>query len=531
MPMLGNRLLKRLAISYLLRVDYPTPQVAPVATPYTEGWGILNFIQVDGQFSMSGGKLVVPKQGTPVWGDLGWYGEKTGGGSFARVGGRAFVFNFNQPNTTDVPFLFSIHTSTTPGAASDLNSNAAMIFESGTIRVLDGLSYAVLPSWANTWQANIDEKTVMLVRPSSGVLHFRRLAGIWNLVFVGAVGNSNTLYPTFKNHGGLHTQDWVKGTDLTGVFATDYGLCVLNITSDGQSIGAEKLANANLATWASNDPTGWTVTSEAVNQTISETAANGSAGNGSARFQKTTGVSSVPVMSQPGIAILGKIYEFGVNITAYTSGTVFIDDGLSVVQRLWSTAGVKRDIAKWGGTNFRIIAFSVANADFVTDDPTLKEITIASAQQGQANGIIWHTYTQPVSPVAGDQTNVWFRMPSAGSEYTNGWVAQVVRRDANDAYDLKVSSYVAGTPTLQFTASGFNVSSDAIGIAMNGNNLDFYYRVGSTVAKIGSALNNSLQATSTYISVIHGSGFTFGSLREYPITSATIQTELERITA
>lgn len=203
------------AVVYLLRDEFTTPESAPLASPRTcePGPGTLTLTQTDGQFSISGGKLVYPAQTTPTWSDLGFYAEKQGGGAFSRVAGRAYQFTFNNANTVSaIPFIFSWHNSTSLGSSSDSNTVGALLFEGGTFRVIDGASYVALPSYA-TWVASSDEAGVIVVR-GTGFLAFKKLSGVWSLVWVGVLSTTASLYPVFKNYMGQGTMDFVRVRDL-----------------------------------------------------------------------------------------------------------------------------------------------------------------------------------------------------------------------------------------------------------------------------------------------------------------------------
>src|SRR5690554_5370131 len=75
-------------IVWLLRDEFLTDEAAPLASPRTAepGPGTLTLVQNDGQMSISDGKLLIPVQVTPAWGDQGFYGP-----AMARIAGRALV--------------------------------------------------------------------------------------------------------------------------------------------------------------------------------------------------------------------------------------------------------------------------------------------------------------------------------------------------------------------------------------------------------------------------------------------------------
>jgi hypothetical protein len=230
MPILGNRLLKRQSVAYLLRDDFTTTAGSPLASPRTAepGPGTLTLTQTDGQFSISGGKLTYPAQTTPAWGDQGFYAEKQGGGAFTRTTGRTLFVSFNSPNATDVPFVVSWHTSTALGSSGDANSTLAILFEAGgAFRVLDGAALFAVPY---TWSNASDELFALVLR-STGSLVFKRIGGTWTLAWVGTLGSTASLYPAFKNYQGVGTLEHIRVRDLPTPFTTDFGLATLNQAS------------------------------------------------------------------------------------------------------------------------------------------------------------------------------------------------------------------------------------------------------------------------------------------------------------
>ena len=201
-------------VRYFVNANFPVDMVAPLGSPYAADVGTLFLTQTDGQFSISGGRLIVPPQTTPLWGDLGFYAEKQGGGAIPRAAGRVYQYVFNATNLgVNVPFIFSWHNNTALGGASDTNSTGAVIFESGTFRILDGLSYFVLPTPLAIFSAGADEGGVMMLR-STGILHFKRTAGVNRLVWPGIFNNTANVYPVVKNYFGNFNIDYVRVRDV-----------------------------------------------------------------------------------------------------------------------------------------------------------------------------------------------------------------------------------------------------------------------------------------------------------------------------
>lgn len=209
MPFLGSRLVHRIIQTYLMRADFS--QAQDPATIYTEGIGALNLVENDGTFTIANGKLNYPAQSSPNWADLGFYAEKVGGGSFARVRGRTLQVGFNTTGAA-VPFIYSWHSATGLGGAADLNTVGEVLFEDGAFRPFDGGLVAPIPF--TSWSGLTDESfSIMLL--STGFLVFKRTNGKVRLHWVGVTSSASNLYPVFKNYVGVGGMDYIKVRDFT----------------------------------------------------------------------------------------------------------------------------------------------------------------------------------------------------------------------------------------------------------------------------------------------------------------------------
>lgn len=199
--------------SYIIQYEFPNAASGPLSTPDNSELGRANYVQVDGNLSKASGRLVIPPQTTPAWGDEGVYFERPGGGAVARTAGRVFRFSFSANNYgANIPFLFSWHNAAALGSGSDGNSDAQFLFESGNFRIFDGVVHTVLPTNINTYPANsFEQHAIMLL--ATGALYFRRVAGNNRLVWVGVYKSTANVYPAVKNYFGDVQVEYVHALD------------------------------------------------------------------------------------------------------------------------------------------------------------------------------------------------------------------------------------------------------------------------------------------------------------------------------
>ncbi len=209
---------------YLLGpLRFPGILSAPLASPYTEGGakGSLTLVQTDGQFSTSGGKLVIPAQATPVETDL--YGQSPTG--LARTAGRALLAKILKHETTsDWPLVGWWNVSAAPSTtwwthaegSLELNADAGIKTENALGAVTIG-----------TYAASV-EYDVALVLRSVGAFVSIKGGGFsdWTLLWVAATGATATLYPTLANYSGTGTLDDLRVAGLGGAWVSDYGIAI-----------------------------------------------------------------------------------------------------------------------------------------------------------------------------------------------------------------------------------------------------------------------------------------------------------------
>lgn len=230
MPILGNRLLRRQSITYLLRDEFSTDASAPLTSPRTcePGPGTLTLAQNDGQLSIASAKLSFPGQTTPATGDQGFYGEKAGGGAFSRQAGRALLTAINLTGVSGSPYSALGWTRTASVSAN--NFDAEYYVASGNLSV--GISNGANPGVVAALSATTDYQLAVVLR-GTGAYYFIKGGAFaaWTLLWVATTTVTANLYPCFDNYNGVGTLDYVRVYDLSAPFTTDFGIATLNQSS------------------------------------------------------------------------------------------------------------------------------------------------------------------------------------------------------------------------------------------------------------------------------------------------------------
>lgn len=215
-------------IQYLLLARFGTDIAAPLpaSLPVDVG-GPLTVVQNDGQFSKSGGALAIPTQGTPLWGDQGFYGP-----GLARVAGRTLLATFRRTTVNKDAFPIAWMKTQTVDLSSGINGAAGLYVYD--YLMLDGTTANL--SLGATFLAQNTTYDVAIVLRGAGAFFFVR-GGVfinWTLIWVLATGTTTPLYPTFSNFNIVGTLDNFRVVDLgtyDSRFLTDYGIATNRLTS------------------------------------------------------------------------------------------------------------------------------------------------------------------------------------------------------------------------------------------------------------------------------------------------------------
>lgn len=501
-------------VTYLLRDEFTTDASAPLASPRTcePGPGTLTILDTNNVMSIASGALTKTGSQFNAWTD------PLVKATITRVAGRAFLSAVNTASQMMMALLLD-------SAGGNNKVEHGLYWSSATaINAYQNSAAAALPAVTSgtTYQLAFVLRSTGAYLFIKGGTQFTNWTLIW--VFVG--GTSSPLYGSpIYNGTGTVTHDYIRVTDLPAPFSTD-ALAQINITSATQSLGSELLTNGNFSAWSSGDPTGWTVTGQSGSDPdVSEVAPNGSAGTGAGRFYSSA-TSFAPTASQT-VLTTNAIYEATAVVSLLTSGNPqIIDSGGGAGLGQLTTAGTFKGLWRAKGAGFYVRGSIVLPSDFIVDSATVKQLAINAAQTINADSIIDFTFILPVSPVAGDQVHLCYRINAAGDEFNNCYDAYLLRDPTNARWDFKLDSIASGTRTNRVNTTGVgNVTT--IRVITNGNTHDCYTLVSSTWTKRGSTITNAAFNTAVLCNTIYTSDFTFGSLVAWPIT-ASAYAELDK---
>jgi len=214
-------------IVWLLRDEFLTDEAAPLASPRTAepGPGTLTLVQNDdGQMSISDGKLLIPVQVTPAWGDQGFYGP-----AMARIAGRALVTTLTWTVRDDCMIAWQRSASLANSAFNNI-ANAFYMPSSG--QVYSGDAQVGFPFSAITLSANTVYDVAVVLRTSGAFLLLKGgTFTVWTLLWVSGVDNSASVYASISNYDGAESVEFFGVRDLPAPFDTDYGIASVNVAT------------------------------------------------------------------------------------------------------------------------------------------------------------------------------------------------------------------------------------------------------------------------------------------------------------
>ena len=209
------------ALSWLLRDEYSSAAAAPLASPRTAdpGPGTFTLVQNDGQFSVSGGSLQIPEQGTATWGDLGFYTTT----ALSRATGRALHVRaaFTSAATGD-RFMFGWSNAQD---ASYANFRTPAVYPREGRIELYNVGYGSVDAGDYATATAYD---FALVLRSTGAFCLVRGGAFaaWTLLWVARFDSVANLYPSLAAYSLAATVDRFRAADLGTPWDGDYGIAL-----------------------------------------------------------------------------------------------------------------------------------------------------------------------------------------------------------------------------------------------------------------------------------------------------------------
>jgi lysophospholipase L1-like esterase len=218
------------AVHYLLRDEFTTDDAAPLTSPRTcePGPGSLTAVELDGSFSIGGGKLLFTAQTTPVFGDQRIFDAT----AHARADTPAFIFTLNI-DTQAV------------GKEAVIGWNAAVTgaylthaFYPNSNTILRTYNTADSRIIGNAAQG-IDYKMAVIIRPTKGAFYILQGGAAFpdpTLIWIDTAGSVTPLYAGLSNSSLTGSLDNFKIYKAPSGWQTDFGPATHYIAApvDGQ---------------------------------------------------------------------------------------------------------------------------------------------------------------------------------------------------------------------------------------------------------------------------------------------------------
>lgn len=273
-----------------------------------------------------------------------------------------------------------------------------------------------------------------------------------------------------------------------------------------QAFGANLLTNGNFSDGTGTFPNGFTYAlgTSGGDPGVSNSAANGGAGTGSAKFTQSAAVENTPALTQT-IFTVGDYYEAAAEMTQRTSGTLTYRIGGNA--QTLSAVGTAVLMARADTTGFLIRANSNPSA-WVCDNLSAKKITPNTEKVApSANMKITQRYTLPGSPRKGEE--VWLMPRISSFSSGNYWIA--VLTYTGSQWNISLNSVASHSRTSRTSATDIGTTS-GIYVNCNGDSLSLFTYDGATWTQRGSTVTNATYNTATGYNVMATSLVTLGAL-------------------
>jgi len=273
-----------------------------------------------------------------------------------------------------------------------------------------------------------------------------------------------------------------------------------------QSFGDELLVNGDF----SNGLTGWTkLNDNGTTATISETAANGSAGTGAATYNNNT--SAVSLALEQEVLTAGDWYEIAGEMTAYTGGRLDITySGAGVALPSLQSVRAVRQVDRASATKFRPQTGGALPRLYTVDNFSIKKLTMNTELTApSADMDVRLLYTLPASPRAGDRVF----LPARISSFSSGNYWLVMLEYSGSQWNVFLYSVASHTRTQQKTISNVG-STNGLRFYASGTTIRMYTSEdsGANWTQRDTDLTSSTYQTATGYNAFAGSQFTLGAL-------------------
>lgn len=209
-------------MTYLLRDEFTTDEAAPLTTPRTcePGPGTLLIADTENKISISGGALAVAGgKSIPVYGDPGmWVGAQ------ARAAGLVAVYRFSAASFAGADWLLGWD-----NGQSNFAITHSFFALSGTLYPYFIGSFL---AGVSTGLAGSTNYRIAISLRSSGAFYLIKGGAFaeWTMMWLVANDNTATLYPSITSKSGTYSVDYMRVSQMTGDWSSDYGIADVHAT-------------------------------------------------------------------------------------------------------------------------------------------------------------------------------------------------------------------------------------------------------------------------------------------------------------
>lgn len=278
-----------------------------------------------------------------------------------------------------------------------------------------------------------------------------------------------------------------------------------------QSFSAEKLTNGALTSWSGGHLVGWTTTGESspniefVQRAPLETHAASPGGTGAANIFSNS--NTQPRIAQT-VLTNDKLYEVSFIMTARVSGNIAFGGFVGLGSNNFITVSKVRVIGRSNATTFTIQA-GTQPTDLTFNTVTVKELTPGVALVTPVKATHTFMFGVPSDPGGAEEVALWYRMPSIGDEYKNGFSFYLRRRTGNTNWDGRVDRFASSARTnlVNFANAGANTAGLRVSVDGNTHTLETYDAV-TGLWTPRTSFTDSNYATATLANIVYPSDIT-----------------------
>lgn len=231
---------------YVLRDEFTTDAAAPLTSPRTcePGPGNLTLIQTDGQQSILNGKLVMPAQSSPVWGDQGWRSTN----ALTRATGLLILVERTPTGTVgDAHHVGLLSSTTFPTSYNASQIEATLYFSavSNRLYMINNPAGDIFLDGNSVWSTDNSYQVAIVCR---GTGYFFFIKGgtysDWTLIWLQPFDATANPYVFSSSLAQAATFDYVRVRQLSNSWTTDNGIALTAQSTPSSGVSYTGAADA-----------------------------------------------------------------------------------------------------------------------------------------------------------------------------------------------------------------------------------------------------------------------------------------------